>query len=176
MTDSTSHTLVLARHAKAEGSAASDHERELSARGRAEAASMGRWLSQAGHRFGVVVCSTAIRARQTWSEIEAIGVHAEEIRFDDRVYNGEPDLVMAVLSEVPDRCTSVLVVGHAPSIPELADRLGGTEGSDQRAVETVRTRFPPGCLAVLSIGDSWSALVPGAATLSEVVNPRGSAE
>jgi len=43
-----SRRLVIMRHAKAEATAPSDHERALAARGRAEAQEAGRWLREQG--------------------------------------------------------------------------------------------------------------------------------
>lgn len=165
-------TLVLLRHARAQGSAATDHDRELSSQGHADAAAAGAWLVEAGHSFGVVFSSTSTRTRQTWSDIDGAGVGTEEIRFDDRLYSGDPDLLLTVLTEVPDHVSSILVVGHAPTIPELADLLADPEASDRAALESLRSSFPSGCLAVLTVNRPWAALAPSSAILSEIATPR----
>jgi len=165
-------TLVLARHARAENDGASDAVRELSAQGHADAAAMGRWLLEAGQSFGAVVSSTSTRTRQTWNDIQACGVAADQVRFDERVYNGDPALLLDVLAEIPARVRSLLVIGHAPTIPELADLLTDSEVSDQAAVAALRSSFPSGCLAVLTLDEPWAALTPGSATLCAVTTAR----
>lgn len=172
MTDTNIRTLVLARHARAEGDAATDAVRELSAQGHADAAAMGRWLAQAGHSFGVVLSSTSTRTRQTWSDIQASGVAADKVRFDERIYDGDPAQLLDVLAEIPERVHNLLVVGHAPTIPELADLLADPEVSDKPAVEALRSSFPSGCLAVLTLQEPWAELAPASATLLEVTTPR----
>lgn len=172
MTDASVRTLALARHARAESDAASDLVRELSAEGHADASAMGRWLSQAGHNFGAVVSSTSIRTRQTWNDIHSAGVTADKVRFDARIYDGDPAQLLDVLAEIPDRVRKVLVIGHAPTIPELADLLADPQASDAAALKTLRSSFPSGCLAVLTLGEPWAELAPGSASLLEVIAPR----
>lgn len=172
MTDATARILVLARHARAESDGASDAVRELSAQGHADAGAMGRWLVQAGHRFGTVVSSTSTRTRQTWGDIQACGLAADKVRFDQRVYDGDPAQLLDVLAEIPERVHNVLVIGHAPTIPELADLLTDPEASDKAAVKALRSSFPSGCLAVLTLEAPWADLAPASATLSEVTTPR----
>jgi len=172
MTDPTAtRTLCLARHAKAEDEAASDQARALSGRGHADAGAMGRWLVDAGHSFDIVLCSTATRTRQTWNGIAAAGVAADDVRFDRRVYDGDPALVLDLLAEFPEAVRSLLVIGHAPTIPELADQLADPEASDKTAVAALRSSFPSGCLAVLTLQEPWQALTPRSATLTTVTTP-----
>lgn len=172
MTETTHRTLVLARHARAKSDAACDAARELSDEGHADAAAMGRWLAAAEHNFGAVVSSTSTRTRQTWSDIQACGVTAEKVRFDERVYSGDPALLLDVLADIPERVHSLLVIGHAPTIPELADLLADPETSDKAAVGALRSAFPSGCLAVLTVDVPWAALEPACATLTQVTTPR----
>lgn len=170
---STTRTLVLVRHAKAEGSAHTDHARELSARGRADAGAMGRWLVGAEHKFDIAVISSAVRTRQTWREIAAAGVSACGVRINDRVYGADAEELLDVLAGIDDEVSSILVVGHAPTIPELADQLADPDTSDPDALAALHTAFPTSCLAVLRVDEAWSALSPGRAELTEVIASRG---
>ena len=53
--------LILFRHAKAEQKPGkSDHERELTGRGRRDAVAAGRWLHDNGFGPELVLCSTAV--------------------------------------------------------------------------------------------------------------------
>jgi len=63
--------LYILRHAKTEAAAAQqdDHERALTKRGLADAQAMGEYLRQQGIRPDRVVCSTAMRTRQTWEQL-----------------------------------------------------------------------------------------------------------
>src|SRR5690625_4581183 len=64
-------TLVLLRHAKAEAAGPSDFERKLSAPGRSQARRVAAHLVAAGLAPDVVLCSAALRARQTWEQVAA---------------------------------------------------------------------------------------------------------
>lgn len=59
--------LLLLRHAKSDWHTESDHdhERPLASRGERDAIRIGRFLTAAGLRPELVLCSTAIRARRT---------------------------------------------------------------------------------------------------------------
>ena len=59
--------LILLRHAHAEPAAAGqdDHQRGLSATGRAEAQAAGDWLREHGLQPDRVLCSNATRTRET---------------------------------------------------------------------------------------------------------------
>jgi len=168
-----SRTLVLARHAKAKSHASSDAARELSARGHADAAAMGRWLSESGQSFDAVVCSASVRTRETWRDIESAGVSGGDVTFDERVYSADQNELLHVLAEVPDSVTSVLVIGHAPTIPELTDALADRETSDPDALAALRSNFPTACLAVLTVNQPWASLTSGGAKLTDVIAPRG---
>lgn len=166
-------TLVLARHARAKNDAPSDAARELSDRGHADAAAMGRWLNESGHSFDAVVSSDATRTRQTWSDIETAGVRAADVRFDARIYTADAGVLLEVLAEIPDHLLRVLVIGHAPTIPELADLLAEPGASDRVALDTLRSSFPAGSLAVLTVTTPWTGLPAGGAALTALVTPRG---
>src|SRR5262249_13960879 len=63
----TSRTLVILRHAKAEApNRAADLERSLTERGHADAGAAGAWLVARGYLPNLVICSPARRTRQTW--------------------------------------------------------------------------------------------------------------
>ncbi len=172
-TPSISRTLVLARHAKAEGSASTDAARALSSRGHADAVAMGKWLAANEFSFDVVVCSTSVRTRETWQDIESAGVPGGDVSFDERVYGADQDELRNVLAGLPDAVRSVLVVGHAPTIPELTDTLADPDTSHPDALAALHSKFPTACMAVLSVAGPWASLTSDCATLTELTAPRG---
>ena len=66
MSADTPRRIVLLRHAKAEWSRESDHERPLAERGRQDAPAAGRRLAHSGTAPDLALCSTATRTRETW--------------------------------------------------------------------------------------------------------------
>ncbi len=114
--------LILWRHADAEDGAP-DFERKLTRKGEAQAARMARWLKpHLGPRWRVLA-SPARRARQT---AEALGVAFEVSEALDTGTTAD-----ALLREIgwPDAGGGVLVVGHQPTLGQVAARLmKGEEG------------------------------------------------
>lgn len=166
-------TLVLLRHAKAVSDGTPDLERKLAARGHGDAAAVGRWFVEADHSFGLVLCSPAARTRETWADLAEAGVAADDVWYDDRVYDASADDLLDVLADVPDDIASVLIVGHAPAIPELAEMLADPDRSDAESMHTVRRSFPTSGFAVLTMDVGWADLAGHVAELTEVAAPRG---
>jgi phosphohistidine phosphatase len=165
--------LVVLRHAKsAWPDGVPDHERPLAARGRRDAPAAGRVLAEADWLPDLALCSTAVRARQTWELASAQWGTPPPVRLQPRLYAADvPDLLDAV-HEVPAAVRTLLLIGHNPGLAELVLELAG-DGLDD-TLDRVRTKFPTAAIAVLAWhGAAWNALVPGAALLTDVVVARG---
>jgi phosphohistidine phosphatase len=163
------HTLLLFRHAKSawpEGVA--DHERPLASRGVREAGLAGDWLRANFPAIDRVLCSTATRARETWARA---AVDAP-VRYVERLYGATPDAVIDELNHVEEEVNSLLVVGHEPTISEVALSLAGAEGTDTAVVERISAKFPTSAIAVLRVLCRWKDLDRGAAALVDFHVPR----
>ncbi|MEV5343951.1 histidine phosphatase family protein [Streptomyces sp. NPDC052676] len=165
--------LVVLRHAKsARPSDVPDHDRPLAPRGRRDAPAAGRALAAADCLPDLAVCSTAVRARQTWELAAAQWGTPPPVRHDPRLYAADAPGLLAVVRETPPEVGTLLLVGHNPGLEDLVLDLAG-DGLDD-TLERVRAKFPTSALAVLSWrGNDWSALAPGAALLTWVTVPRG---
>jgi len=123
VTAAACRTLLLMRHAKSAWPDVPDRDRPLAARGQRDAPLMGHWLRGAGYIPDQVVCSTALRASQTWELARpALGADPEAI-FDDRVYQGSAAQLLGLICGTPAFVRTLLVVGHDPALPELARTL-----------------------------------------------------
>jgi phosphohistidine phosphatase len=163
-------SLILLRHAKSgypDGVA--DHDRPLAPRGLREAGLAGDWLRANLPAIDEVLCSTAIRARQT---VARAGVDAP-VRYVERLYDASPATVIDEINTVADDVTTLLVVGHEPIISVVAVDLAGAEGTKIAAAESISAKFPTSGIAVLHVGGRWQDLEPGGAALVEFhVPPR----
>lgn len=148
------HRLYLMRHAEAAttGTDWRDISRELTPKGRTQAREVGELL--AGQRVELVLSSPAARARQT---TELLGLRVP-IRYVDRLYNAGSRALLAELSGVPDQVRTVLIVGHAPGIPALAENLADRLHSSPEALALIRYNYPPATLVGLEFFGGWSAL------------------
>ena len=61
--------LTLLRHAKSDWGdpGLADFDRPLNERGRSDAPRMGKWMAVSGFVPDTVLCSTAVRTRETWA-------------------------------------------------------------------------------------------------------------
>lgn len=167
-------TLILLRHAKSEhGGGVPDIERKLSARGQRDAEAVGQWLAEQSHGLDLVVCSTAVRTRQTWETAAEAGAEAGDVWYDRRVYDASADELLEVVQELPETATVVMLVGHAPGIPALAGDLAVSGGGSDRAWARLDDGLPTSGIAVLSYTGSWADLGPEDAVLEDVLAPRG---
>jgi phosphohistidine phosphatase len=104
-------TLYLLRHAKSSWSDPSlgDHERPLAPQGRRAANRMARYANSQGVHPELVLCSSAVRARQTLELMTAALGPGAEVRFDDDLYGANADQLLGRLRAVNDRVASILM-------------------------------------------------------------------
>src|SRR5689334_511217 len=114
-------TLMLLRHAKAEDSLPghTDNARRLTPEGEQQAAELGDHLRREHVQPDVVLSSSAVRARQT---AEALGLTAP-VEVTDRLYDAGGDEILALIRDLDDDIENVLVVGHSPALPAVAQEL-----------------------------------------------------
>lgn len=154
--------LIVMRHAKAESFAATDQERKLTDRGRADAAAAGAQLRRDALVPDHVVVSSALRARETWAvAAEAAGFVDLPVAFEDAVYNGGPNVILEALQAVPEDARTVMFVGHNPAAASLCHYLDDGEGDPEAALGLLQG-FPPAAVGVLELGVPWSDLGPDA--------------
>jgi len=164
-------TLVLLRHAKSAWPDVPDRDRPLAPRGRRAAPVMGHWLAGAGYIPDRVVCSTALRARQTWQLAQPVFGSVPVAVFDDRVYEASQAQLLDLIRRTPAATRTLLIVGHDPGVPELARTLAAA-GAEAVLLDRMRAKFPTAAVAVLECTGDWDQLVPERARLACFVTPR----
>src|SRR5690625_138924 len=158
-------TLVLLRHAKAEAAGPSDFERKLSAPGRSQARRVAAHLAAAGLVPDVVLCSAALRARQTWEQVEAApaerGQPGEPVaHVAEELYSAGPDTA-ADLVAAPAPGQVGRAAGHDPTMSMTAAALAGPD-ADEVAVMSAQVGIPTATAAVLEAGAWPDFHLPGA--------------
>lgn len=161
--------LILLRHGKSDyPDDVPDHDRPLAPRGRREASLAGAWLAGTQPPIDAVLCSDALRTRQT---LQCTGIDVA-VRHDPRIYGASAGQIIEVLHELAPALRTVLVVGHAPGMPHAAAVLAGAR-SDPRSLAALHAGFPTSAVAVLDVPGTWAGLQPGACLLRSVHVPRG---
>jgi phosphohistidine phosphatase len=164
--------LWLLRHAKSDWDEAAldDQDRPLAKRGRKAAPRVGRWMREQGLAFDLVVCSSALRARQTAELVDPPLAPGGRLDVEPDVYAAGADALLAFLRALPPDAQTVLLVGHNPGIQELAELLAGAGDAQLRG--RLRERFPTGAVAGLAVEGDWAHLGPGDAELVSYAVPR----
>lgn len=162
-------TLLVMRHAKsAYPPGVADHDRPLAARGIREARLAGDWLRSSAPDIDEVLCSTAIRTRDTLARTE-IGA---PVRYVERLYGATPGTVIDEINGVGETIETLLLIGHEPAMAQVVLGLAGADGTDPEVAERVSTKFPTSAIAVLRTDEPWRRLELGGAALIDFHVPR----
>lgn len=110
--------LLLMRHAKSSWKDVSlnDHQRPLNKRGKRDAPRMGKYLQEQGVIVDAILCSTAVRARETVTRFLNEYTFEGEVFYVDDLYNASHETYIALLNQMPESVYTVMVVGHNPEM------------------------------------------------------------
>jgi phosphohistidine phosphatase len=158
------HRLYVLRHAKAESEpppGGGDHERALRRRGRRSAREVGRFLARLGEIPGLVLSSTAVRARETAELARDAGRWTAPVEQSAALYDASPEALLRAIAAVEREPENLLVVGHQPGLAQMIAELTGTEPS-----------FPTAALARIDLElERWRELQPRSGRLAWLVTP-----
>lgn len=167
-------TILLLRHAKSAWSdpRLDDHERPLSRRGERAAKAMADHIARKEPRPDLILCSTAMRTRQTLAPlVKRLDSPAPPIALERDLYLAPEDVLLAHLQALGDEIATVLLIAHNDGIWRLAAALAGSGPSE--ALAALREKFPTGALATLRVPNKpWRELELGSAKLTAFVRPR----
>ena len=147
------------RHATADPGDGRDRARELTDGGKDEAHRVGRWLASEGRGPDRILCSSALRCRQTSQALCAGLGRNVATEFEDRLYNAPAETLFDSLTDLEGE--NVLLIAHNPGISHLALGLAG----ESAGTTPLRSGFAPATIACFEINSSWSMLSRGAARL-----------
>jgi len=145
------------RHAKAEPGGETDAVRELAQRGWNDALAAGRWLAGSGITPDAALVSSARRTRSTWLAVAEGGSFEADATYSDSLYTAGPETALDLVRETDDAVTSLLVIGHNPTMAYLAQLLDDGTG-DEAAGRAMAVGFPTCALAVFGVPGPWADL------------------
>ena len=167
-------TLYLLRHAKSSWSnpELQDFDRPLNQRGKASAPKMAAYMRAQGLIPGLVLCSAARRARQTWDLVAETLEEEVPLKVYRSLYLASPARLLETLRRQPDGQSPIMMIGHNPGMERLAARLAGP-GSDRGALAEVEAKFPTAALAEICFDETdWTRVSPGKGRLLRCVKPK----
>lgn len=109
-----------------------DFERPLKERGREAAEVVGQKLAAEKLKHPLVLCSPAVRTRETAKIVlKSAGLKLDE-HFDERIYEASLRDLLQVISEIAEDVNVAILIGHNPGCEELLSYFTG----DTRHVPT----------------------------------------
>ena len=166
-------SLALLRHAKSSWSDAvtPDRERQLSARGLADAPLMGKAMAERGLAPDLVLCSSARRTRDTLDLVLPELPVEPKVVYVDALYHANAAEMLDMLHGLEPGATRVLLVGHNPEIQSFALDLVGAGSKAYR--DRLRAKYPTTGLAVINFeSGTWSSVTVNSGTLSLFLTPK----
>ena len=121
-------TLFLLRHAKAmTGSLlVPDQDRTLSERGLKDVNTLGAKLHKQEVHIDLIVTSPTVRAISTAQSIaNKLEMRRANFLIDPLVYRAEMTVLLELISRIAKRYDDVMIVGHNPSLTQLASHITG---------------------------------------------------
>jgi len=157
--------LILLRHAHALAPThhLADIDRPLSEHGLLEAKAAGQWLKEHDLPPDQVLCSPALRCRQTLETVLSSLNLAPNVYIQPRIYEATPGTLVALLDEYW-QLPCLLLVGHNPGLERLLALLSSGQSGHYRGM-------PPASIALLSVPSTVKALEPASARLSAFWSP-----
>lgn len=169
--------LILLRHAKAVPQAAGldDRDRRLADRGRADAIRMGQYLREEDSVPQVVLCSTAVRTRETLELVVPQLGAVPVVRHMGELYLARWLSIINIIRQVRDAADVLMVVGHNPGLEDCARKLARPPGDTKarQLHQLLQAEYPTAALAGFDFDiTAWSAVERGEGELEMFVRPK----
>ena len=164
-------TLTLLRHAKSswDDPSLADFDRPLAPRGQKAAPAMGIHMHELGLAPDLVLCSPAVRTRETARlALAELASSEPPMKLMPELYEASAETLLAQIHKVSRRHRHLLLIGHNPGLHDLV--LGLLE---KRPSGDLATKMPTAALAVLECDiTSWADLRWHSARLEHYQTPR----
>lgn len=163
--------LYILRHAKSSWSEAglNDHERPLNKRGRQAAPAMGAHMARRGYRPDGILCSSAVRTRETLDLVRPHLGCGIPVLLERRVYQAGAAQLLGYVRGLPAAWDSALLIGHNPGLEDLVQLLRDPKTSGR----TLSGKFPTAALAVFDLPvTDWTRVDSRLGRLVELIRPR----
>jgi phosphohistidine phosphatase len=166
-------TLSLLRHAKSSWAEPSqeDFDRPLNERGREAAPAMGKYMAAQKLAPDLILCSTAVRARETLELVLPHLPHGTVVEYEDGLYLTAATMMLKRVRAIGSDVGHLMLIGHDPGIHALATKLAGS--GDPELLDALAAKFPTAGLAVIVFdAKGWNAVKPGEGRLKIFMTPK----
>lgn len=114
--------LLIMRHAKSDWSDEneSDFDRPLATRGVKAAELMGNWLKKNQYIPDRVICSPALRTKQTCQLIlNTLGIDEHKVFWAEKIYQASLNDLLSIIKQHSTNTHTLLIIGHNPGLDQL---------------------------------------------------------
>ncbi len=162
--------LILLRHAKSDWNSgvSGDFDRPLAPRGRNDAPRTGQWMKDNGVIPDIILCSPALRTRQTLAAVnDKLGV--AHIVYEDAIYGASLRVLLGLVEDYGRDSGNLMITGHNPGMDELLCYLCATPPPRTETGKLMTTA----ALAVLGFAGAGAMHTAAAGELLHLVRPGG---
>ena len=140
-----------------------DIERTLNAIGLQNASRMGMKLKEEAYAFDIILSSPADRALTTATLIaEQVGYDPARIHINEEIYEASVRTLLQTVNNFKNEWSSVLLVGHNPSVSYLAEYISDGEVGSVATCGMVHLTFDT---------DNWMEVSQGSGKFDSYIYP-----
>lgn len=165
------HRLIIMRHAKSDWSEEdrSDFDRPLTTRGEKAAKLMSKWLKQKQYRVDRIICSPALRAKQTCQLVsQELGIPQNNILFETGIYEASLNNLLSLVNQHSEGIHTLLIIGHNPGLDQLLCYLS----REPPPVSSTGKLLTTAAIAILDYGNTAITAKPLQAQLQYLIRPK----
>ncbi|MEM8843944.1 MAG: histidine phosphatase family protein, partial [Pseudomonadota bacterium] len=157
--------LTIIRHAKSDWpESTQDFDRPLLKRGIEDARLLGKHMRESNYNFDAVICSGALRARQTLENIRAeFSIAENKIQFQENIYMASLTSTIKLIEALPKSLNWTAIVGHNPTQTELCNYFANDHLSNMPTCGVYTISFQV---------DDWKAIGYGLGNCVSLVTPK----
>jgi len=158
-------SIILFRHGKSDWHAdySTDHNRPLNKRGTKSAKLMGKYLANINHLPEKIICSTALRAKET-AEIAIKNWNwNSNIEFNKNIYHCSEKLLLSIAKQQSSKLKKICFIGHEPSFSSFI-----IQSTNSRVV-----KFPTAAMARIDFATNlWKNIIFREGKLIWLIKPK----
>lgn len=165
------HRLIIMRHAKSDWSEEnrSDFDRPLTARGKKAAKLMSKWLKHKQYRIDRIICSPALRAKETCQLVsQELGLSQNSVFWETGIYDASLNNLLSLVNQHSEGIHTLLIIGHNPGLDQLLCYLS----RDPPPVTSSGKLLTTGAVAILDYGNAAITAEPLQAQLQYLIRPK----
>lgn len=159
------------RHAKSSWAVpgAKDFDRELNDRGISDLEKMKAFISGENIEPETILCSSAVRTRQTLEAIKDCFGNHPDIVFTERLYSSGMQEYIDIINAI-ENSGPLMIIGHNPMCGTLATSL--PKSGEAEELEKIAYKYPTSTLSIIEFDmENWSNVEKRTGYLVKSVSP-----